>query len=1425
MKNITGLILGLSVLSGTFLNAQTHISGGNVSGTWTASSSPYIIDGEIKIDTTDLLVIEPGVDILFSGHYKFIVHGRLLAVGTETDSIHLTAQDKEVGWHGLRFDHTDLNEQDSSKLDYCILDYAKAYGMSRADSIGGALSCDSSSNLLINNSLFCRNSAFHYGGGIYLYRSDINIKNSIIDNNELREWDGGAGIGVRFCNSLKLSNVVISNNRSVDGNGGGLFIRAEEPLTTVELIDVDIYNNSSGDRGGGMYADNYDVDLIVSNCKIHDNTTDESGGGMYGMFNIVSSENFRVYNNSAGDYGGGIAFVYCGNSTMRDIVIYNNHARVGGAISAYSCTDLALKNLTLVDNSASNVASGIFIQEDSEVHVSNCIVRNDGAVDEIILRPSGLITVDYTNIKGGYPGTDNIDLDPLYTDQGGNDYSLSWDHYPEADTTQSPCIDSGDPLVIDPDGTRSDMGAIPYDQVYSPIPSGDISGTLTCAGSPYYVFGDITVQAGDELIVEPCVYMIFRGDYKLTVYGRLLAEGTEADNIMFCPADSITGWQGIRFYELNSNGQDSSKLVHCSFLHGNADGAHNDNYGGAVYANLSSNILVDNCRFYGNRADISGGALMATNHSSPVVRNSVFVNNHALYGGAVLSYHNSNTTFQNCYFSGNNAENGGAVVVSSCVPSFSGTTMTNNRATKFGGAFYHDGGQAATFDAVHKCNVYDNYADFAGLDFFTAADVYIPPVHDVYLDTATVSQMNEHIAFPIQYFNISSDHEKYTQENSDLYVSTSGSDFNTGTSSSDPLATIKTAMIKINASRENPRVVHVAEGTYSPSVSGDMFPINHRSFVTLSGDNRLTTFLEGDTLNRILVSYADTNSCVRNLTLQYGYFEGDGGAVVIENYSNPTFYEVTMKQNHCTHDGGAIWCYEHCSPVFNRVKFDQNSSNNAGGALYLISNDSLHMNHVRLSSNASRYSGGGLHCRSTDFSSISYSSFGSNELWNGDGGGAHFGGGNILLDSVSFIGNNVIGNGGGINTTYGTDFEIKNCEFLLNSASGQGGGFYFYNGVDIDMQNTVFNYNTSVHGGAIYGYYGSSLDIRNGLFHHNTTNYDPVVYGVGDGGALSLNNVVTTLTNVTIANNVSSRDGGGIYFWDSTPIYTDSVVNSIVYNNLPNQIEQAYNASVLVEYTDIQDGWPSGTGNLDVDPDFVAPVGGDYNLQPSSQCIDAGNPDPASDDACFPPSQGTVHNDMGMYGGPMACAWIASDETDIYSYTFGIPPQTGETEIDYDLSEINIEVMEETVLTNLVATFILSEGAMATVDGVEQVSGHTINDFTNPLTYTITAEDGVTTQDWLVTVSSVTTKINMGEYDDLKIYPNPFSTRATVEFSGQNQSINRAVLRDITGKKLFEMDNISSNRLVIQRKGLPNGIYLLELFTNDIKIVKKVIVQ
>ncbi len=84
-------------------------------------------------------------------------------------------------------------------------------------------------------------------------------------------------------------------------------------------------------------------------------------------------------------------------------------------------------------------------------------------------------------------------------------------------------------------------------------------------------------------------------------------------------------------------------------------------------------------------------------------------------------------------------------------------------------------------------------------------------------------------------------------------------------------------------------------------------------------------------------------------------------------------------------------------------------------------------------------------------------------------------------------------------------------------------------------------------------------------------------------------------------------------------------------------------------------------------------------------------------------------------------------ETDILTFT--LAEQTGPAVIDDVAQTVTIEVVAATDFTNLVPTITVSEGATINPEsGVAQ-------DFTNPVTYTVTAQDGITEGVWTVTVT------------------------------------------------------------------------------------------
>lgn len=67
---------------------------------------------------------------------------------------------------------------------------------------------------------------------------------------------------------------------------------------------------------------------------------------------------------------------------------------------------------------------------------------------------------------------------------------------------------------------------------------------------------------------------------------------------------------------------------------------------------------------------------------------------------------------------------------------------------------------------------------------------------------------------------------------------------------------------------------------------------------------------------------------------------------------------------------------------------------------------------------------------------------------------------------------------------------------------------------------------------------------------------------------------------------------------------------------------------------------------------------------------------------------------------------------------------------------------------------------------------------------------------------------------ELKIYPNPFTERTTIEFPNPEMSEYKIVIRDIGGKVVTFFDNVQGEKIVLDRGGLNKGIYFIEVSGN-----------
>ncbi|MFH0733615.1 MAG: T9SS type A sorting domain-containing protein [bacterium] len=456
------------VLTAAFYG-QTNINGGKVSGLWTLQGSPYIIKGDIRIDTIAQLRIEPGVNVLFQGNYKLTVHGRLLAEGTVTDSINFTASDTALGWRGIRFLNTNDNFLDSSKISYAKFSYGKNNTGTDEEKSGGAIFILNSNKLDINNSVFFKNYSYAnypYGGGA------IYIENSY----------------------LKIQKCSFIENYAVEGNGGAMLVLN----SGINLRNSDFTNNFADNMGGGLYFNGNNGNLLRY-LEIKGNKA-EGGGGLALDRSLQLTENIdislvNIIENTAVFYGGGILCDININPDLplRNITISKNKSNAHGS-AFQSLKNIYFENCIIDHNDKASpgiFVFPIFIESNKRLNFVNCVIADNRGEQLIAVRgESGeFIKLNIINsliwhneggihVPDGYNAAfaaystiqypwDNFDFGsgvnhnaPDFRSHFNSDYHL---------TGQSPSIDKGSPESIFNDyasgylaglGTkRNDMGA------------------------------------------------------------------------------------------------------------------------------------------------------------------------------------------------------------------------------------------------------------------------------------------------------------------------------------------------------------------------------------------------------------------------------------------------------------------------------------------------------------------------------------------------------------------------------------------------------------------------------------------------------------------------------------------------------------------------------------------------------------------------------------------------------------------------------------------------------------------------------------------------------------------------------------------------------------------------------------------------------
>ncbi len=466
------------------------------------------------------------------------------------------------------------------------------------------------------------------GGGMYNDKGSPTLMN-IIFNGNYATFGGGMYNGGEYSypngSNPILTNVIFNANSAIEGGG----IRNENYSNPI-LTNVTFSGNSAVRSGGGMENFHYGSP-ILTNVTFSGNTGGAGGGGIINWSSsspILTNVTFNV--NSATDWGGGI---------------YNDNG-----------SNPSLKNVTFSGNQASQ-GGGMYNAYGSDPSVTNSILYSNPGGE--IFDVSGTRVVNYSIVQGGYPGTGNLDVNPLVgplQNNGGFTQTMALG-------VGSPAINAGDDAtcattdqrgVTRPQGSHCDIGAYEYEpgiQYVKWNANGANNGTSWMDAYTNLQSALAAAISGDEIWVAAGTYkpttgidrtVSFTLKIGVAIYGGFIGTETALDqrdaaaNVTMLSGDiGVQGNNSDNSYHVVVGNNTNTTAVLDGFIitDGNANGTPPFNNGGGGMLNDGGSPRLTNVTIRHNSAEVGGG--IANWNSNPVLVNITFIDNtaSALGGG------------------------------------------------------------------------------------------------------------------------------------------------------------------------------------------------------------------------------------------------------------------------------------------------------------------------------------------------------------------------------------------------------------------------------------------------------------------------------------------------------------------------------------------------------------------------------------------------------------------------------------------------------------------------------------------------------------------------------------------------------------------------------------------------------------------------